>query len=153
MLSHNCLPTTILSYKSHFKTLFLTKSNNASLQVFGWTYWPNLHHSILINCNLNLNVIFHEYKHLQKEYKCIDFKFGKLYFSSDIIFQESIFPFSDHDTEYSKDPIIIKSTPFFIPIMGSEPTTMQRSFNPSNEPLLDNTHIFSILNLSSYLSQ
>jgi histone deacetylase 1/2 len=68
----------------------------ASLRVFGCACWPNLRpynkHKLAYRSK---QCVFLGYSHMHKRVKCLDIKSGRVYISRDVVFDESVFPFSN----------------------------------------------------------
>jgi hypothetical protein len=64
--------------------------------VFGCACWPNLRpynaHKLAFR---SPRCVFLGYSNLDKGYKCLDVPSGHVYISRDVIFEESVFPFSE----------------------------------------------------------
>jgi hypothetical protein len=91
----NRLPTSILDNISPIEKLFGTKPTYSFLRTFGCAYWPNLHpyntHKLAF---YSKKCAFIGYNTHHKGYKCLDISTGCVYISRDVIFDESVFPFS-----------------------------------------------------------
>jgi hypothetical protein len=91
----NRLPTPVLSNASPLENLFDTKPAYTFLRTFGCACWPNLHpynnHKLAFRSK---QCAFIGYSLHHKGYKCLDISTGCVYISRDVIFDESVFPFS-----------------------------------------------------------
>jgi hypothetical protein len=65
------------------------------LRVFGYACWPNLRpYNKQKLSSRSKKCVFIGYSALHKGYKCLDIDSERVYISRDVIFDESIFPFS-----------------------------------------------------------
>jgi hypothetical protein len=80
---------------SPIERLFATKPTYSFLRTFGCACWPNLHpyntHKLAFRSK---QCIFLGYSTHHKGYKCLDISTGRVYISRDVVFDETIFPFS-----------------------------------------------------------
>jgi len=90
----NRMPNLNLHHKSPFEILFHSIPDYNFLKVFGCTCWPNLRpynkHKLQPR---SLQCIFMGYSLRHKGYKCVHLPTKRIYFSRDVIFQETIFPY------------------------------------------------------------
>jgi hypothetical protein len=77
------------------KKLFATKHAYSFLRTFDCACWPNLHpyntHKLAFRSK---QCTFLSYSTHHKGYKCLDISIGRVYISRDVVFDETIFPFS-----------------------------------------------------------
>jgi hypothetical protein len=80
---------------SLIERLFATKPAYSFLRTFGCACWPNLHpyntHKLAFRSK---QCIFLGYSTHHKGYKCFNISTGRVYISRDVVFDETIFPFS-----------------------------------------------------------
>jgi hypothetical protein len=91
----NRMPTHVIDNKCPLERLFNTPPNYSLLRIFGCACWPHLRpyskHKLSFRSK---EYIFLGYSSLHKGYKCLDVDSGRVYVSRDVIFSESVFPFS-----------------------------------------------------------
>jgi hypothetical protein len=91
----NHLPTPVLAHVSPIEKLFDTKLAYSFLYTFGCSCWPNLR---LYNTNKlafrSKQCAFLGYNIHHKGYKYLDISSGHVYISCDVVFDESVFPFT-----------------------------------------------------------
>jgi hypothetical protein len=89
------MPSRVIQNDTPYHRVFIEKLNNTILRTFGCAYWPNLHpynsHKLQFHSK---RCIFLGYNTLHKGYKCLDPSTGRIYTSSDVTFDEQVFPFS-----------------------------------------------------------
>ena len=91
----NRVPSKVINFESPLERLFKQKPDYTSLRVFGCACWPNLRpynkHKLEFRSK---RCAFLGYSNLHKGFKCLDVATGHVYVSRDVIFDETIFPFS-----------------------------------------------------------
>lgn len=91
----NRLPTKVLNFSSPLETLFQEKPNYTGLRTFGCSCWPNLRpfntHKLQFRSK---QCVFLGYSNLHKGFKCLDVSGGRIYISRDVVFDETVYPFS-----------------------------------------------------------
>jgi hypothetical protein len=91
----NHLPTKTFNFSSLLECLFGKKMNYSGLSTFSCACWPNLRPS---NSNKlqfhSKQCIFLGYSNMYKGFKCLDVAEGWVYISRDVVFHETVFPFS-----------------------------------------------------------
>jgi hypothetical protein len=88
-------PTPTLANKSPLENLFDTKPAYAFLHTFGCVCWPNLRsYNTRKLAFQSKQCVFIGYSLHHKCYKCLEISTGREYISRDVIFDESVFPFS-----------------------------------------------------------
>jgi hypothetical protein len=91
----NHLPTKVLDFSSPLEHLFSEKPNYSGLRTFGCACWPNLRpfntHKLQF---CSKQCIFLGYNTMHKGFKCLDVADGRVYISRDVVFNETVFPFS-----------------------------------------------------------
>jgi hypothetical protein len=91
----NPLPTKTLDFLSPLEHLFGEKPNYNGLRTFGCACWPNLQpfnsHKLQFHSK---QCIFLGYSNMHKGFKCLDVFEGWVYISRDVVFNETVFPFS-----------------------------------------------------------
>jgi len=126
----NRMPNLSLHQNSPFEILFHSSPDYGFLKVFGCACWPNF-------CPYNkhklqprsLQCIFMGYNLCHKGYKCVHLPTKRIYFSRDVIFQETTFPYD--------------SIPSFL--LSSPPSTSQISLPHVNS----NQNCFSLPHVNS----
>ena len=92
----NQTPSRVIDFSTPLYRLFHDKPNYSFLRVFGCACWPNLRpynkHKLQFRSK---QCAFLGYSNLHKGYKCLDISTGRVYISRDVVFDESIFPFSN----------------------------------------------------------
>jgi hypothetical protein len=91
----NRLPTKILDFSSPLERLFHEKPHYSGLRTFGCECWPNLRpfntHKLQFRSK---QCVFLGYSSMHKGFKCLDVAAGQVYISRDVVFDESVYPFS-----------------------------------------------------------
>jgi hypothetical protein len=109
--------------------LFKEKPNYGGLRTFRCASWPNLRpfntHKLQFRSKQH---VFHGYNNLHKGFKCLDVAEGWVYISRDVVFDETVYPFSklNPNTGYH-----LRSEVLLLPI-DSDPC-------PSGGKLMDNS--------------
>ena len=92
----NRTPSRVIDFFTPLYRLFHDKPNYSFLRIFGCACWPNLRpynkHKLQFRSK---QCAFLGYSNLHKGYKCLDISTGRVYISRDVVFDESIFPFSN----------------------------------------------------------
>ena len=91
----NRMPTPVLNKDTPLFRLFHVQPNYSSLRIFGCACWPSLRkynaHKLEFRSKM---CVFLGYSPLHKGYKCLDRTSGRIYISRDVVFDESVFPYS-----------------------------------------------------------
>ncbi|WVZ68985.1 hypothetical protein U9M48_017854 [Paspalum notatum var. saurae] len=91
----NRLPTPVLDGETPLEKLFQQKPNYSLLLTFGCACWPHLrpynNHKLEFRSK---QCVFLGYSQLHKGFKCLDVSSGRVYISRDVVFDESVYPFS-----------------------------------------------------------
>jgi hypothetical protein len=91
----NRLPTPVLHHMSPIEKLFATKPAYSFLRTFGCVCWPNLRpyntHKLAFRSK---QCTFLSYSTHHKGYKCLDISTDRVYISLDVVFDETVYPFS-----------------------------------------------------------
>jgi hypothetical protein len=91
----NMLPSKTIDNDTPMERLLKKKPDYAFLRVFGCAYWPNLwpynQHKLAYRSK---QCVFLGYSHMHKGVKCLDVTSGRVYISRDVVFDETVFPFS-----------------------------------------------------------
>jgi histone deacetylase 1/2 len=91
----NWLPTRLLHMKTPLELLLHKNPDYTFLKVFGCACWP--HTRPYNNCKLEFRskkCVFLGYSSLHKGYKCLNVPSNHVFISRDVIFDETVFPFS-----------------------------------------------------------
>ena len=92
----NRTPSKLLDFSTPLEILFQEKPAYSTLRVFGCACWPNLRPFNSKKLEFRSKCCaFLGYSNLHKGYKCLDISTGCVYISRDVVFDESIFPFSE----------------------------------------------------------
>jgi histone deacetylase 1/2 len=113
----NRMPSRTINNDTPIHKLFKTQPDYSLLKVFGCACWPNLR--AYNDKKLSFRTkqcVFLGYSSSHKGYKCFDRSTGRIYLSRDVVFDESLFPFSH--------------------ISNSEEQTPQNSHHPTILPTL-----------------
>ena len=119
----NRLPSKVIDNHTPFEKLLQQKPEYSSLRIFGCACWPNLRpynrHKLELRSK---QCAFLGYSNLHKGYKCLDIQSGRVYISSDVIFDEGVFPFS---TLHSNAGARLRAEiallpPSLVPFIGTE---------------------------------
>lgn len=91
----NRLPSRVINADSPFKRLFDKSPDYSFLRIFGCAVWPNLrpYNSRKLEFR-SKRCVFLGYSNLHKGFKCLDPSSGRVYISRDVVFDETVFPFS-----------------------------------------------------------
>lgn len=91
----NRLPTRLLHMKSPLEVLLHETPDYSFLKVFGCACWPHLrpynNHKLEYRSK---KCVFLGYSPLHKGYKCLHVPTNRVYISRDVVFDETVFPFS-----------------------------------------------------------
>ena len=91
----NRTPSRVIDLQTPLERLFKMQADYGSLKIFGCACWPNLRpynsHKLSFRSK---QCVFLGYSNLHKGFKCLDVSSGRIYISRDVVFDESIFPFS-----------------------------------------------------------
>jgi hypothetical protein len=91
----NHLPIKVLNFSSPLKRLFKEKPNFSGLRTFGCACWPNLHPFNTHNLQFHSKqCVFLGYSTMHKGFKCLDVAEGRVYISRDVVFDETMSPFT-----------------------------------------------------------
>jgi histone deacetylase 1/2 len=92
----NRIPTKLLNYSTPLETLFHEKPDYSALRIFGCACWPNLRPYNTRKLEFrSKRCAFVGYSNFHKGFKCLDISTGRVYISRDVVFDESVFPFSE----------------------------------------------------------
>ena len=90
------MPSKVLDFDTPTKILHDHDPDYSMLRIFGCACWPNLRpYNTRKLAFRSTRCVFLGYSPLHKGYKCLDPSTGRVYISRDVIFDESIFPFSE----------------------------------------------------------
>lgn len=148
----NRLPTRVIDNLCPLERLLKAPPNYTMLRIFGCACWPHLRpynkHKLSFRSKA---CVFLGYSALHKGYKCLDMDSGRVYISRDVIFDESIFPFSNvapsHQTS-SVNPasgsVNLNINPMYTLLPGNsmvaavaDPTPLAPESSPGSAPVLD----------------
>lgn len=91
----NCLPSKFIDYQTPIYRLLKEQPDYTSLRIFGCTIWPNLRpyntHKVAFR---SIQCVFLSYSPMHKGFECIEPSYGRVYISRDVVFNETIFPFT-----------------------------------------------------------
>lgn len=92
----NLLPSRVINMQTPIEKLLGTKPDYSFLRTFGCACWPNLHpyntHKLAFR---SMRCAFLGYSNQHKGYKCFDISTGRVYISRDLVFDETVFSFSE----------------------------------------------------------
>lgn len=92
----NLLPSRVISYETPVERLFHIKPYYTLLRTLGCAVWPNPRPYNTKKLNFrSTRCMFLGYNAKHKGYKCLEPSSGRVYISRDVVFDESIFPFSE----------------------------------------------------------
>ena len=116
----NRMPTPVLNKDTPLFRLFHVQPNYSSLRIFGCACWPSLRkynaHKLEFRSKM---CVFLGYSPLHKGYKCLDRTSGRIYISRDVVFDETVFPYSQ-------------------PGVSVDPASLEHALTfPSDEPVPD----------------
>ena len=95
----NRMTTPLLHNKSPYEVLFNILPDYKLLQTFGCLCYPHLRPYSLHKLNTRSEkCIFLDYSSIHLGYRCLSLSSNKLFISQDVIFEESIFPYSHSST-------------------------------------------------------
>jgi histone deacetylase 1/2 len=92
----NRVPSKVINLDTPLERLFKRKPEYSFLRIFGCACWPNLrpYNSRKLQFR-STRCAFIGYSNMHKGYKCLDISTGRVYISRDVVFDESVFPFSE----------------------------------------------------------
>lgn len=92
----NRVPSRVIQNMSPLEKLYHQKPDYSSLRVFGCACWPNLipynKHKLEFRSK---HCVFLGFSNMHKGFKCLEVSTGRVYISRDVVFDETIFPFSE----------------------------------------------------------
>lgn len=103
----NRLPSRVISMKTPIERLLGETPDYTFFKVFGCACWPHLHP--YNNRKLEFRskqCVFLGYSSLHKGYKCLHIATNRVYISRDVVFDENVFPFSQHTPPNTPPPTI-----------------------------------------------
>lgn len=91
----NCLPSKIIHNQTPIKCLYGIPPDYSFICTFWCAVWPNLrpYNSKKLQFR-SKKCVFLGYSNMHKGFKCLDPAEGRIYISSDVVFDENIFPFA-----------------------------------------------------------
>lgn len=109
----NRMPSRTIQNDTPIHKLLKTQPDYSMLKVFSCACWPNLR--AYIDRKLNFRTkqcIFLGYSSSHKGYKCLDRSTGRIYLFRDVVFDESVFPYTlpvstDQALQHSNHPTIL----------------------------------------------
>lgn len=91
----NSLPSKIINNETPYERLLKQPPDYTFLHVFGCACWPNLHPYNTRKLQFrSKRSVFLGYSNQHKGFKCLGPSEGRVYISRDVVFDESVFPFS-----------------------------------------------------------
>ena len=146
----NRMTTPLLHNKSPYEVIFNILPDYKLLRTFGCLCYPHLRPYSLYKLNTRSErCIFLGYSSIHLGYRCLSLSSNKLFISRDVIFEESIFPYSHSSTSSENTstgllgthptPLSIAMKPYVqnTPISTSTPATEPI---PPNQNLLTSSH-------------
>jgi len=91
----NRLPSKVIDNDTPLHRLYKQEPDYSFLRTFGYAVWPNLR--AYNTCKLQFRskrCVFIGYRNSLKGFKCLDPSEGRIYISRDVVFDETVFPFS-----------------------------------------------------------
>jgi histone deacetylase 1/2 len=125
----NRLPSKVIDMQTPLERLLGETPDYTFLKVFGCACWPHLRP--YNNCKLQFRskqCVFLGYSSLHKGYKCLHIPTNRVYISRDVVFDETIFPFSQ------------TSSSSFPPLSSPPSTNPGQFFDVAYTPLLLANH-------------
>jgi histone deacetylase 1/2 len=91
----NMLPSKVIDDDTPLERLLHKSPDYASLRIFGCACWPNLRpYNTRKLAFRSKQCVFIGYSNMHKGVKCLDVTSGRVYISRDVVFDETVFPFS-----------------------------------------------------------
>lgn len=91
----NQLPSKIIQHQNPFESLFHQTPNYVILRIFGCACWPNLRPYNTRKLQFHSKqCVFLGYSTMHKGFKYLNAATGRVYISRDVVFDETIYPFS-----------------------------------------------------------
>jgi histone deacetylase 1/2 len=91
----NRTPSRIQNFDTPLNRLYHENPDYHSLRICGCSCWPNLSpYSLRKFESCSKECTFLGYSNLHKGFKCLDISTSRIYISRDVVFDESVFPFS-----------------------------------------------------------
>jgi hypothetical protein len=91
----NRTPSKVINNSTPLERLYKMQVDYDALRTFGCACWPNLRpynsHKLAFRSK---QCVFLGYSNLHKGFKCLDVAAGRVYISRDVVFDESIYPFT-----------------------------------------------------------
>jgi histone deacetylase 1/2 len=91
----NRMPTPVLNKETPLFRLLQVQPNYSFLRIFGCACWPSLRKYNSHKLDFcSKACVFLGYSPMHKGYKCLDRSTGRIFISRDVVFDETVFPFS-----------------------------------------------------------
>jgi histone deacetylase 1/2 len=92
----NRTPAKLLNFSTPYEHLLKEKPDYSMLRVFDCACWPNLRPYNARKLEFrSKQCAFIGYSNMHKGFKCLDISTGRVYISRDVVFDETMFPFSE----------------------------------------------------------
>jgi hypothetical protein len=92
----NRTPAKLLNFSTPYEHLLKEKPDYSMLRVFGCACWPNLRPYNARKLEFrSKRCAFIGYSNMHKGFKCLDISTGRVYISRDVVFDETMVPFSE----------------------------------------------------------
>ena len=100
------MPTPVLNKETPISRLLHVQPNYDFLRIFGCACWPSIRKYNTHKLDYRSKMcVFVGYSPIHKGYKCLDRSTGRIYISRDVIFDESVFPFSTPGVSVDISPL------------------------------------------------
>ena len=134
----NCLPSPIIQDKCPLEILYHKQPDYNFLKTFAYACWPHLrpYNSHKLDFR-SKQCIFLGYSLHHKGYKCLDLSTNRVYFARNVLFDETLFPFSHlsaapHSVNTSSTHVPLPSIPQ--PISNSPPNLEPHNTRSTSTP-------------------
>ena len=132
----NRLPTKLLEFSTPLEILENIKPDYASMRIFGCACYPNLRPFNARKLEYrSTQCTFLGYSNIHKGFKCLDHKTGRIYISRDVVFDETLFPFSKL---HSKAGARLQSEILLLPSHLLNPSQLDHGGENKDDPIVTN---------------
>jgi hypothetical protein len=136
----NRLPSRVIGQETPLKHLFHQDPDYSALRTFGCACWPNLRpYNTRKLAFQSTKCVFLGYSHLYKGFKCLEVKSGRVYISRDVVFDETLFPFSklhpNAGARLRSEVLLLPTSPVNSSSSGGDNTSDLSNDSPTNLPM------------------
>jgi transposase InsO family protein len=135
----NRIPTKLLNSSTPLEVLERTTPDYSSMRTFGCACYPNLRPFNARKLQYrSVQCVFLGYSNIHKGFKCLDINSGRIYISRDVIFDETIFPFSKL---HANAGMRLRSEILLLPKHLLNPNQFDHGGENMDDPIVANTQL------------